>query len=322
MVEKNKIMPNECVVLTPKECVVLNEFIMHVVKTDVQKEGFILYRKAKELITQTTCVCMGGWEQSYSYDVDLKPLVKKYEKIFFEKYGKDYRGVDVVAKKHLALIYIIESYKKCPDYFPIKYLYPFVFHMHYLKSKYRLVTIKQYERFLDEMMAYKTGSDEYKQIRYDIHYDDNTKKLGNKFSSMREYRFIGGYLCMLGGLYLSEYMYNKLEPLIKKLIELGDQLFFHDLVIQFYRRQHKLDEGIVFVEELKKSYLKKELSLKTPDIDKNHFRLAEYGVTPQEDPVIILFQIMVFELKKYKTKKPYKPHPMRKEEIAEELLIL
>jgi len=248
----------------------------------------------------------------------IKDIVSQIDQIKAktEKYGEDYQGVEIIAKKHLALIYIIESYKKCPEYFPIKCLYPLIFHFHYLKAKYRQISIKQFERFLNEFLEYKTGSIDYKQICYDIFYDDNTKTLGNKLlPPFYEYEYISGYLVTLGRLYLGEYSYDKLMPLIKKLIELGEPMLFYDLVIQFFRRQHKLDEGIAFVEGLKKRYLKKELFMKKPD-------KCAVGAKDDEDSVIVLFQLMTSRLIKYKTKKPYKQHPMKKEEITEELLTI
>jgi len=300
---------------TQNEYQILNKFVGSIIKTKTQKQGFILYRKAKELHVQTVYLST-GWEQLYSYNTDLEPLIKKYKEIYLKKYGEDYQGVEIIAKKHLALIYIIESYKKCPEYFPIKCLYPLIFHFHYLKAKYRQISIKQFERFLNEFLEYKTGSIDYKQICYDIFYDDNTKTLGNKLlPPFYEYEYISGYLVTLGRLYLGEYSYDKLMPLIKKLIELGEPMLFYDLVIQFFRRQHKLDEGIAFVEGLKKRYLKKELFMKKPD-------KCAVGAKDDEDSVIVLFQLMTSRLIKYKTKKPYKQHPMKKEEITEELLTI
>ena len=274
---------------------------------DVQKKGFILYRKAKELNFEVTAVSIGH-TGAYNNDIDLKPLIEKYRQLYFKKYGDDYQAFEMFAKKHLALIYIIESYKKCPNYLPIKCLYPLIFHTHYSKVKYRLISIKQFELFLSDILKYKIGSYYHKQMRYDLFYDDSLIDLSvDMITTRSENDYIIGYLHILANLYLSEYNYDEIKPIIERLIELKDETTFYKIIPEYFRRQNKINEGISFIKKMKPIYVN----------DKNREISESARMMGGTDK---LFDQIIEQMEVDKTKNPYKPRPQKKEEINEQIL--
>lgn len=273
--------------LSKNECADLTTFIKNYITNEEEIKGFLLYRRAKNLYFSLI---------SFGVSINSSGEISEFPNT------KDIENYD--AKKELALKQIIEAYKKCNNYFPIKCYYPIIFNFRYSKAKFREVSIKQFEFFLEDILKFEKNNDFYKQIRYDIFYNDENNRLNNSIMTSRlEVHYVWEYLHELIELYLQEHQYDKIPRLLNKLIELNDTGAFISIVPEYFRRINDLDEGINFVGNIMKKYLENEVIKKGDD---------DYEI----------FKEKMDLLKHWKTLKPYKPRKVKKEEIDEVLITI
>jgi|GEM_PF-3971325 hypothetical protein len=277
--------------LTREEAKELNRYLeTKILVTKESKTGFRLYRRAKDI-----------HEYINGLGIPLRIPFTESEKEEIEKLAKCLNGNERLALQHLALIYVIEAFKRCPYYLPIKCYYPHIFSRRYSQARFRPRAIQEFERFLNVVLEINKGSEAFKQLRIDIFYNDRLGKVDpDTMTNRREEYYITDYIEMLCRLYLAEYEYAKIEPLLDTLISWGDTGALYFLIPEFFRRQNRLDRGIQFLQSIKEKYKVR-------------------GIINHDISQLIDEKIALMAYWK-KALKPYKPRPRKKKPVMEDII--
>jgi hypothetical protein len=173
-------------------------------------------------------------------------ITTRNQKRGFSLYWKAKYIVERTGDKRLGLAHSIEAFKACPEYFPIKCLYPNLFGMVYHKRKYLALAIEQYERFLPDILSVRNGDDKYELLQYDVFYDPEKGKLITDLTTNRRPElYISEYLLSLCRDYTSSGQYERARGLLDALLDRNDSGIFVSIQSLFYA-MNRLDEGIAY----------------------------------------------------------------------------
>lgn len=215
-----------------------------------------------------------------------------------EKLGLDIKNWDEIIEdaekaKEFILRTSISIFDDFPECFTNRIFYPRAFRLRYSKACFREEVIKEYERFLPEVLSVKNGDYNYLFLAYTEKLDEHTLQFNNEIitNQQPEYK-ISAFLMDLGEMYLSEYRYDDVRTIFEWHRSKKISSFAYNLAPQYFRRTNTFDQGRKYFEECLKEF-------------------------PQKDERI--FKQAIGWMNLWPNLKPYKGRPRKKESFSNEI---